>query len=164
MQYVCQQFACISLWLPCYLVLAYALPACQTEASIPFLSCMSTKQPKLVYNTCAELMTNISCLLPCWELISYTFVMKRGTLLTSRTTVRVVFAGSIELWLIIDVLKSMSSETRWKSQLTVHMVVNLAAVGTIYVANPAIRFGWLVVKHTKQCVGCIQKYIGIIIK
>ena len=53
---------------------------------------------------------------------------------------------------MIDVLTGMSTETRWKSQLTVHMVVNLAAVGAIYVANPAIRFGWLVVKHTKQCV------------
>ena len=117
---------------------------------------MSTKQSKLVYSPCAELTTILMSVVMLGT-NCYSFVQKRGTLPTSWTTIRVVCTGSIDLYLIIDVLQSMSTKTRWRSQLTVHMVVNLAAVGAIYVANPAIRFGWLVAKHRKQCVGCIQK-------
>ena len=86
------------------------------------------------------------------NLICYSFVKTRGTPLTSWTTIRAVSAGSIDLYLIFDVLRGMSIETHWRSQLTVHMDVEQAAVGAIYVAIQATRFGWLVVTCTKQCV------------
>ena len=68
---------------------------------------------KLAIQTCTALvrMTNISCQLPCLELIGYSFVKTRGTLLTSRTTIRVVFTHRLELCLVFDVLKGMSTET-----------------------------------------------------
>ena len=50
------------------------------------------------------------------KLICLSFVEKRGTLLTARTTIRVAFTGSIELCLVMDVRKSISTETHVRSQ------------------------------------------------
>ena len=65
--------------------------------------------------------------------------------------------GSIELFLVIDVLKSTSTETHWRSQ-SVHFVVNQAGMGVIYVVNPAsAKEKRLAVKRLKQCVFLRQK-------
>ena len=56
-----------------------------------------------------------------------------------------------KLYLILDVLKAVSTETHWRSQNN-HMFVNQAAVGAMYVVNLTTKFGWLAEKRTKQCV------------
>ena len=65
----------------------------------------TTPHSKLVATSVRSLWHAFAVCCHVGNLISYSFVMMRGTLLTSRTTIRVVPTGSIDLWLVFDVLK-----------------------------------------------------------